>query len=132
VGLHSGVNAATNSSARHTRKSRSAEPRSADRKKSGESRNTRPNAPARKAAKGAYRHLRAHRPECAGHLHRRSTPRPAPCLVDLDPYTFTDDLAEEIAGENENGQHTAEEVLLSAIDGRAQTETFLANDRQSP
>jgi ParB family transcriptional regulator, chromosome partitioning protein len=38
-------------------------------------------------------------------------------LVNLDPYTFTDDLAEEIAGENENEQHPAEEVLLSAIDG---------------
>jgi ParB family chromosome partitioning protein len=38
-------------------------------------------------------------------------------LVNLDPYTFTDDLAEEIAGENENEQRTAEEVLLSAIDG---------------
>jgi ParB family transcriptional regulator, chromosome partitioning protein len=38
-------------------------------------------------------------------------------LVNLDPYTFTDDLAEEIAGEDENEQRTAEEVLLSAIDG---------------
>jgi ParB family chromosome partitioning protein len=38
-------------------------------------------------------------------------------LVNLDPYTFTDDLAEQIAGENENEQRTAEEVLLSAIDG---------------
>jgi ParB family chromosome partitioning protein len=38
-------------------------------------------------------------------------------LVNLDPYTFTDDLAEEIAGENENEQRTTEEVLLSAIDG---------------
>jgi ParB family chromosome partitioning protein len=38
-------------------------------------------------------------------------------LVNLDPYTLTDDLAEQIAGENENEQRTAEEVLLSAIDG---------------
>ena len=35
----------------------------------------------------------------------------------MDPYTFTDELAEEIAGEDENEQRTAEEVLLSAIDG---------------
>ena len=35
-------------------------------------------------------------------------------LVNLDPYTFADDLAEEIAGENE--QRSAEEVLLSTID----------------
>jgi ParB family transcriptional regulator, chromosome partitioning protein len=38
-------------------------------------------------------------------------------LVNLDPYTFTDDLAEQIAGENENEQRTAEEILLSAIEG---------------
>ena len=38
-------------------------------------------------------------------------------LVNLDPYTFAGDLAEEIAGVNENEQRTAEEVLLSAIDG---------------
>jgi ParB family chromosome partitioning protein len=38
-------------------------------------------------------------------------------LVNLDPYTFTDDLAEQIAGDDENEQRTAEEVLLSAIDG---------------
>ena len=38
-------------------------------------------------------------------------------LVNLDPYTFAGDPAEEIAGVNENEQRTAEEVLLSAIDG---------------
>ncbi len=38
-------------------------------------------------------------------------------LVNLDPYTFADDVAEEIAGDNENNQLTAEEVLLAAIDG---------------
>jgi ParB family chromosome partitioning protein len=46
--------------------------------------------------------------------------RPSPLSVQgrlRDPYTFTDDLAEQIAGENENEQRTAEEVLLSAIDG---------------
>ncbi len=37
-------------------------------------------------------------------------------LVNLDPYTFADDVAEEIVGENENNQLTAEEVLLAAID----------------
>jgi ParB family chromosome partitioning protein len=36
-------------------------------------------------------------------------------LVNLDPYTFADDLAEDIADENE--QRSAEEVLLSVIDG---------------
>ncbi len=37
-------------------------------------------------------------------------------IVNLDPYTFADDLADDIAGENENEQRTAEEVLLSTID----------------
>jgi ParB family chromosome partitioning protein len=37
-------------------------------------------------------------------------------IVNLDPYTFADDLADDVAGENENDQRTAEEVLLSTID----------------
>jgi len=37
-------------------------------------------------------------------------------LVNLDPYTFADDVAEEIAGGDENEKRTAEEVLLAAID----------------
>ena len=40
-------------------------------------------------------------------------------LVNLDPYTLTDDVAEHFAGDNENNQQTAEEILLSAIDGLA-------------
>ncbi len=40
-------------------------------------------------------------------------------IVNLDPYTFADDLADDLAGENENQQRTAEEVLLSAIDAVA-------------
>jgi ParB family chromosome partitioning protein len=37
-------------------------------------------------------------------------------IVNLDPYTFADDLADDLVGENENEQRTAEEVLLSTID----------------
>jgi ParB family chromosome partitioning protein len=37
-------------------------------------------------------------------------------IVNLDPYTFADDLADDLAGENENEQRPAEEVLLSTID----------------
>ncbi|MDQ2835187.1 MAG: hypothetical protein M3Y50_15880 [Acidobacteriota bacterium] len=37
-------------------------------------------------------------------------------IVNLDPYTFADDLADDLAGENQNEQRTAEEVLLSTID----------------
>lgn len=39
-------------------------------------------------------------------------------LVNLDPYTFTDDVAEHFAGD-ENNQQTAEEILLNTIDSLA-------------
>ncbi len=38
-------------------------------------------------------------------------------IVNLDPYTFADDLAEETTGENE--RRSAEEVLLATIDATA-------------
>ena len=41
-------------------------------------------------------------------------------IVNLDPYTFADDLAEEIA--DKNVQRSAEEVLLSTIDNTADDE----------
>jgi ParB family chromosome partitioning protein len=37
-------------------------------------------------------------------------------IVNLDPYTFADDLADDLAGDNENEQRTAEEVVLSTLD----------------
>ncbi len=40
-------------------------------------------------------------------------------IVNLDPYTFADDLAEDIAADNENEQRSAEEILLSTIDNTA-------------
>ena len=40
-------------------------------------------------------------------------------IVNLDPYTFADDLAEDIAAENENEQRSAEELLLATIDATA-------------
>ena len=36
-------------------------------------------------------------------------------LVNLDPYTLTDDVAEHFAGDDENHQQTAEEILASAL-----------------
>jgi len=36
-------------------------------------------------------------------------------LVNLDPYTLTDDVAEHFAGDNENNQQTAEDILASAL-----------------
>ena len=60
------------------------------------------------------RGLRAHPGKRARELHRR----PGPCLlraiVNLEPYTVADDLAEDIANDNE--QRSAEEVLLAALD----------------
>ena len=38
-------------------------------------------------------------------------------LVNRAPYMFTDDLAEQIAGQDENERRTVEEILLSAING---------------
>ncbi len=43
-------------------------------------------------------------------------------FVNLDPYTFADDLAEDIAADRENDQRSAEEVLLSTIDATADDE----------
>jgi ParB family chromosome partitioning protein len=40
-------------------------------------------------------------------------------IVNLDPYTFADDLAEDITEANESEQRSAEEVLLSTIDATA-------------
>ena len=37
-------------------------------------------------------------------------------LVNIDPYTF-DDVAEQLAANDENNQQTSEEILLSTIDG---------------
>ena len=37
-------------------------------------------------------------------------------LVNLDPYTFADDLATDISGDPDNDQRSAEEVLLTAIE----------------
>jgi len=36
-------------------------------------------------------------------------------LCNLDPYTITDDVAEHFAGDNENNQQTAEEILAAAL-----------------
>ncbi len=36
-------------------------------------------------------------------------------LVNLDPYTLTDDVAEHFVGDDENNQRTAEEILASAL-----------------
>jgi ParB family chromosome partitioning protein len=36
-------------------------------------------------------------------------------LCNLDPYTITDDVAEHFAGDNENNQQTAEEILALAL-----------------
>jgi ParB family chromosome partitioning protein len=36
-------------------------------------------------------------------------------IVSLDPYTFADDLADDLAGEHENDPRSAEEVLLSNV-----------------
>ena len=36
-------------------------------------------------------------------------------LCNLDPYTFTDEVVEHFAGDDENNQHTPEEILATAL-----------------
>ena len=36
-------------------------------------------------------------------------------LINFDPYTFTDDVAEHLAAEDEKNQQTAEEILLPRL-----------------
>ena len=38
-------------------------------------------------------------------------------LVNLDPYTFADDVAEHFAAEDADNDRSAEEILLRAVDG---------------
>lgn len=40
-------------------------------------------------------------------------------IVNLDPYTFADDLAEELTADSDNERRSAEEVLLAIIDATA-------------
>jgi ParB family chromosome partitioning protein len=40
-------------------------------------------------------------------------------LVNLDPYSFADDVAEHYAADDEDNQQTAVEILLSTVDGLA-------------
>ena len=107
------VNATTNSSGRSTRKSRSAEPRCANRKKSRESRSMSPNAPVRKSCK-----KRVPPPSSASSRMPQPLSPPlnsASCSVLSSTWTHIrsrDELAEEIVGEDENEQRTADEILL--------------------
>jgi ParB family chromosome partitioning protein len=41
-------------------------------------------------------------------------------LVNLDPYSFADDVAEHYAADDENNLQTSEEILLSTVDGLAE------------
>ena len=66
--------------------------------------------------KATFERLIADAPEAFTAAQLRTLLR---ALVNLDPYTFTDDLAEEMADENE--KRSTEEVLLSVIDGTADT-----------
>ena len=60
-----------------------------------------------------FERILANAPETLSAPHLRVLLR---AIVNLDPYTFADDLAVDVNGDNENDQRSAEEVLLSAID----------------
>ncbi len=67
----------------------------------------------RQTRKATFERILANAPDSFGPAQLRMLLR---ALVNLDPYTFADDVAEEIAGTDENERRTAEEVLLAAID----------------
>ena len=70
----------------------------------------------RKARAATFERILANAPATFTAAHLRVLLR---ALVNLDPYTFADDLAEDIVADNENEQRSAEEVLLSTIDATA-------------
>ena len=67
----------------------------------------------RKSREATFERIMANAPAAFSPAQMRVLLR---AIVNLDPYTFADDLADDLAGENENEQRTAEEVLLSTID----------------
>ncbi len=69
-----------------------------------------------KARQATFERMIENAPATLSHAQLRVLLR---AIVNLDPYTFADDLAEDIAADNENEQRSAEEVLLSTIDATA-------------
>jgi ParB family chromosome partitioning protein len=69
-----------------------------------------------KARQATFERILENAPATLSHAQLRVLLR---AIVNLDPYTFADDLAEDIAADNENEQRSAEEVLLSTIDASA-------------
>ncbi len=67
----------------------------------------------RQTRKATFERILANAPDSFSATQLRMLLR---ALVNLDPYTFADDVAEEIGGGDENEKRTAEEVLLAAID----------------
>ncbi len=63
----------------------------------------------RQTRKATFDRILANAPDSFSAAQLRTLLR---ALVNLDPYTFADDVAEQIVGENENNQLTAEEVCL--------------------
>ena len=68
----------------------------------------------RKARTATFERILENAPETLNATQLRVLLR---AIVNLDPYTFADDLAEDIADENE--QRSAEEVLLATLDATA-------------
>ena len=68
----------------------------------------------RKQREATFERILANAPETLSAAQLRVLLR---AIVNLDPYTFADDLAVDVNGDDENDQRSAEEVLLSAIDG---------------
>ena len=70
----------------------------------------------RKARQATYDHIIENAPAIFTAAQLRVVLR---AIVNLDPYTFADDLAEDIAADSENEKRSAEELLLATIDTTA-------------
>ena len=110
----------TRQNARPIRKSRTAAPKNAASRRSAKSRNVRQSLP------GAMSFASSGRRPSSRSSHRPpATLSPAQlrvilrAIVNLDPYTFADDLATDISEDPDNDRRSAEEVLLTVIDGTA-------------
>ena len=70
----------------------------------------------RKARAATFERILDNAPASLTHAQLRVLLR---AIVNLDPYTFADDLAEELTAESDTQRRSAEEVLLAAIDATA-------------
>ena len=75
--------------------------------------------PQRKAEKGPSSQVRTHSGPRSGHVQRPQLRVFLHALINLDPYSFTDDVAQHFAAEDQDHNTTSEEILLAAVNALA-------------